>query len=257
MKRFFSKELIERPRVGHEKKYKDTRRGTRSSLEGFLRPRQKFLAGELEDYEDYGPRKVGMLGSHRGARMGTKQFNDLISPLRRWLVRQVGRPWDDVWSEICQTLKGNGLQANHVKDHVRFEVGGIPHSGRTYFKPEDWFTDQRRLVYVDARGILRKGKSYGQRFYRPEKKTYPHVSESETVEYHQLHGCWYRVELAKVSGVEGFRAQLKNLSYFVVRHQALSRREVKRLKLEERLSSKPSKIESLEEYLKPWHPPKA
>jgi hypothetical protein len=33
---------------------------------------------------------------------GRKSLNDYLSPLRRYLAKQVGRPWDKVYSEICQ-----------------------------------------------------------------------------------------------------------------------------------------------------------
>lgn len=45
-----------------------------------------------------------------------KEFSDLLGPLRRFLLSRVGQPWDKVWSEICQVLKGNGVQAQNLEE---------------------------------------------------------------------------------------------------------------------------------------------
>ena len=108
--------------------------------------------------EDFSPKQVSMRRPHI-INYGGKEFSDLINPLCRYLQSQNGRPWNDVWSDICKVLKGNGLQANHIKDHVRWYVEGIPHSGMTSFHPDDWYRPSRLLgvgVYVDEHGILRR-----------------------------------------------------------------------------------------------------
>ena len=62
--------------------------------------------------------KEGMKKYHRDR----KEFSDLIGPLRGFLNKQVGRPWDDVYSEICQNLPSNGINARHILMHVSWEV---------------------------------------------------------------------------------------------------------------------------------------
>jgi hypothetical protein len=51
-----------------------------------------------------------------------KEFSDLLGPLRRYLRKQVGRPWDKLWSEITQTLDSRSLTGQHIFDHIRWEV---------------------------------------------------------------------------------------------------------------------------------------
>lgn len=109
--------------------------------------------------EDFSPKRESIRARHV-FRYGNKELSDFLAPLRRYLLKQVGRPWDDVWSDICKVLKGNGLQANHIKDHVRNYVGGIPHSGQKWFRPEDWFSPtsyRSDEVYVDENKIVRVG----------------------------------------------------------------------------------------------------
>lgn len=112
-----------------------------------------FVPGRKDVIDDYSPKRESMRRRHR-TDGDSKEFSDHIEPLHRYLRKQVGRPWDDVWSEICQTLKGTGLAAQHVKQHVKWAVDGIPHSGETYFRPEDWHCPRGGVVYVDAEGIV-------------------------------------------------------------------------------------------------------
>ena len=53
---------------------------------------------------------------HRG---GLKLLNENLAPLRRYLERQVGRPWDKVYSEIAEGLRVASTVQRHVRDHLR------------------------------------------------------------------------------------------------------------------------------------------
>lgn len=92
--------LIERPRCRLRRK---THRGNK--------PRLHEWAGE----DSFG-------GNYRPKRHRTKYFHDLISPLRRWLQAQAGRPWDKVWSELSASIDARTTVGQHLLDHVRREV---------------------------------------------------------------------------------------------------------------------------------------
>lgn len=109
---------------------------------------------------DMRPAKESMTIRHRYW-WGGKVLRDHIRPLERYLKSQVGRKWNDVWSDICKVLKGNGLQASHIKDHVKSYVSGISHSGQCEYCPPKG--SQRTFwqpVYVDENGILRKNNKH-------------------------------------------------------------------------------------------------
>src|ERR1043166_2922797 len=61
-------------------------------------------------------------GIRRPYGFSRKELNENIEPLRRYLRRQVGRPWNDVYSEISQHLRPTNAVQQHVRDHVRWEV---------------------------------------------------------------------------------------------------------------------------------------
>ncbi len=146
MRKDMNKVLTKRPRVGG----KGPQRKTYDQLN---RCREKRFYKGVE--VDTRPKQESMRRRHVVGG-DWKEFSDLIGPLERFLISRVGRPWDKVWSEICQVLKGNGLQAAHLKGHVKQMVDGIPHSGETFFREEDWFKPHWGAVYVDEHGILRK-----------------------------------------------------------------------------------------------------
>jgi hypothetical protein len=60
------------------------------------------------------PKYQGMKGSHRWR----KGLTDLLGPLKRWLQSQIGKPWNDVYSEACAVIKPDGIIRLHVKTHL-------------------------------------------------------------------------------------------------------------------------------------------
>src|SRR5580698_7836686 len=50
---------------------------------------------------------------------GTKSLNENLAPLRRFLERRVGRPWDAVRGEICALITPRSAVQKHVLDHVK------------------------------------------------------------------------------------------------------------------------------------------
>ena len=47
-----------------------------------------------------------------------KGLTDLLGPLRRWLHAQLGRPWNDVYSEACAVIKPDSVIRAHIKTHL-------------------------------------------------------------------------------------------------------------------------------------------
>lgn len=233
MRQDMNKVLIERPRVGGRGKQ-------RKRFDKITRGRERrYFKGVAVDLR---PKKESMRKKHK-INGDYKEFTDLIGPLEKFLFSRVGQPWNDVWSEICAVLKGNGLQAQHVKGHVKQMVGGIPHSGETYFRDDDWFAPGSRYgrcVYVDEDGILQK--SEGSSWRKQEKKRYPYYRESDTIEYHKLNGCWFRVEIGSYVGEKKHKGYfrdyyVKETCYYVINKKALSRKETKKLALDQKFET--------------------
>lgn len=63
------------------------------------------------------PTKEGMRKRHLAAG-STRQLNENLAPLKRYLRQQVGRPWDVVYGEISRSLRPTSAVKQHVRDHL-------------------------------------------------------------------------------------------------------------------------------------------
>src|SRR4051794_5097198 len=99
MRADMAKVIVERPRVGSR---------ARGKPKGLRRREQK---GSLENL----PRREGI---KRRVQSWGKSLNEHLGPLRRYLSSQVGRPWDEVYAEICAHLSADSAVQDHVRDHV-------------------------------------------------------------------------------------------------------------------------------------------
>src|SRR6266851_898136 len=102
MREDMSRVIVERPRLGGGRH----RKGRAVPLE------------ELPSHEGMG-RPYTLSGD-------CKSLNENLSPLRRYLERQVGRPWNKVYSEISRHLRADSTVQQHVRDHLRDFVAVKP-----------------------------------------------------------------------------------------------------------------------------------
>jgi len=147
--------IIERPRRG-SRWMKHTRRTRRID--------PKVTAARDSDTM---PLQIGV-GRWTKLARDWKTLNENLSPLRRYLEKQVNRPWDKVWSEISANLEAGNTVQQHVRDHVEDFV-----AFRTFVRDGTVYLSGRRggpyklgdgggyLLYVDPRtGILRTNRRY-------------------------------------------------------------------------------------------------
>jgi hypothetical protein len=82
------------------------------------RPRRYGVSGRngrpARSYEDM-PAKQGMKWGYHDL----KELNENLRPLERYLHRNVGRPWNKVYSEICEHIRIENAVQNHVRGHLK------------------------------------------------------------------------------------------------------------------------------------------
>jgi hypothetical protein len=163
------------------------------------------------------PKQLGMRRSQR-ERGGYKMLNENLNPLRRYLERQVGRPWDMVYSEIAARLRADNTVQQHVRDHLGDFVAIRPRRGvLPSYRWGDglWY----EALYVDARdGILKRTDRLPEVRKRREerKRAKPDVERIElsaTRALHRIDGIWYEVVLAPLPKPEyRLRAELERVT---------------------------------------------
>lgn len=104
----------------------------------------------------------------RGRGWKVKEQTDNLQPLRRYLLKQVGRPWNKVYSEICANARMDSTMQRHLRFHVLELVktdiplgkDDKPKALRSAYAPTYYWP----LFYVDPRtGLLRVTKQRSRR----------------------------------------------------------------------------------------------
>jgi hypothetical protein len=158
------------------------------------------------------PFRIGLRRSaHGGLR---KTLSDNLAPLRRYLMKQVNRPWDKVWSEISANLKATNTVQQHVRDHIGDFVavrtfvqdGEIWAASAGLFGTPKPLRESRHLLYVDPRtGILRRNKHYKGATQKRREQAAAEARERAQrmrelgpfLQLHLLNDCWWEVTLAR------------------------------------------------------------
>ena len=137
------------------------------------KPRVKLRHDPLTDRAKVGVRRFA---DHQKRR--TKELNENLAPLRRYLKKQRGRPWSKVYSEIRATIDARSTVKQHVLEHlehlivIRVSCGkdgtwlGHGSGGRPWPLHES-----HQELYVDPRdGILKEVAALRRRMGLPESR---------------------------------------------------------------------------------------
>lgn len=189
------KVIVERPRWG-------SRHAARSKLRYDKVPDRKHVTGRRMALESEG---------------WTKCLNENLAPLKRYLGKQVGRPWDKVYSEISEHLDTSSTVKQHVRDHltdfilVKVTVArdgslmASNHWGRP-IAPDQWWAK----LYVDPKdGLIKRTdklcRKIGLQPYRDKlrddrkrrvsgERVHTLRCLSDTRVLVKLKGCWFQVD---------------------------------------------------------------
>lgn len=194
MRKDMSKVIVERPRLGRSFKRKP----------GRTRPLEDDEGEPLRARE--GKRKLEK----------TKNLNENLAPLRRFLEGQAGRPWDKVYAEIAENLRPSSTVQQHVRDHIEDFVAVKTRmqdsvvmcvDGRFGGVPRKLSEDYRKLFVHPKTGLLRRNPHWRSWSARIKANTAAAKAErdkrmrilSNTVQLHLLKdGAWWEVTLAVI-----------------------------------------------------------
>ena len=126
-----------------------------------------------------------------------KHFSDFLSPLKGFLRKNLGRPWDKVYGELRRGLDTRKVTGMHVFDHLKYMV------------TTDCFVDENRVVRKSVRGFEvdgfyvhpRTGLLRFQEVPRDREAVKEQLMEElehevsidRTTSYRKLEGNWYLV----------------------------------------------------------------
>lgn len=176
--------VTEKPRYGHN---------NRSQKDG------KAIAWKGEDF-DYGPSREAKSWGRipYGER---KEFSDVLGPLKRWLDKQEGRIWNDVYSEMSQVLDKRKVTHAHVLTHLYtwLELHPIKGKDGRWKSGDRYYRPDVEGLYVDpVDGIIKRQHA------KPEERKARDIKVWELGNlryYEQLGGVWYYTEYEKNTGI--------------------------------------------------------
>lgn len=79
-----------------------------------------------------------------------RSFDDKLGPVQRWLRSRVGRPWDEVRSEIARRFDTRSLAGRHIVFCHLLPQGTHRENGH-----DGWRVHRRGWFHVDDEGVLR------------------------------------------------------------------------------------------------------
>ena len=150
--------------------------------------------------------RFDQLPAHEGMRRqharDPKELNENLAPLRRYLERQVGRPWNKIYAEIAERLRADNTVQQHVRDHLSNFVAVKPRRTNKRFYPGRGEPLWDQNLYVDPNdGLLKRTdmlpevKARRRSPPKKEKKS-ERVALSSQRELRRIEGLWYEIALA-------------------------------------------------------------
>lgn len=157
MRKDMNKVIVERPRCGWR-----TRKLNRMKIK--------------QDGENQ-PSRIGIRRQRDTNGTRTKGLNENLAPLKRYLGKQVGRPWNKVYSELRENISPKNTVQMHILEHV-YDFVARPAIGKdgNWLWPRHfiWRSGPRKgQLYIHPRdGLLKRLKRDVQasEFYWPGER---------------------------------------------------------------------------------------
>lgn len=143
---------------------------------------------------------------------GTKEFGEYLNPFRRWLNKQVSRPWDKVYSELCEVARKDNAVQQHAHQHLWSWVERhvlVTEQGVFYERYGKRYKLRNGDLYIHpVTGLLSK---YCKK-EKPSKAAIRTILRLERTNTYlvQQSGIWYRVDYSRALQSEDFEGELGN-----------------------------------------------
>ncbi len=137
--------------------------------------------------------------------MALKELNEHLQPLRRYLHSQVGKRWDDIYSEICSRISKSSAVQSHLLDHAMQYVARdiIIVDGRPHLSTGKELVYERNseiLFWVHPATGIMHALSVGKKPKCSElpPSRYEQIRISDRSRYVRVRSIWWEVQFLKV-----------------------------------------------------------
>ena len=140
----------------------------------------------------------------------SKSLNENLAPLFRFLEKSVGRPWDEVYSEVREHLRMDSAVQLHVVQHLNWTVTEATYmgeDGHVYATDRSWSRNYNALdlpapysmhsyyVHPETKLLCRQPRLSNKARLAKEVKVLPYEKYRQ---FRLIGGKWMVVELAPV-----------------------------------------------------------
>lgn len=171
---------------------------------------------KLRHEKDLDRKHAGLKRSVLQQRGHTKNLNENLAPLRRYLHKQKGRKWNDVFSEICARLDTGSTVKMHVREHIedfvmlRISIDangrwlGVRGGWRQPNTPDEWwpdlYVDPHDNIIKETNGLLKKLRLKKKRYVWHNRQTQQRPDlirfTNKTKGFVNLNRCWFSFVLS-------------------------------------------------------------
>ncbi len=208
MREDMAKVLVERPRIGS---------GNRHIASRMARRKARNISIDNGDNFDSKQSMKSHLRGHCKSEFCKKQLNENLRPLERYLLSNVGRCWDDIYSDIMAGINLNSAVQYHVWQHL------IP---MDMVLTKTFLNEDRKVYCHNWAGECVPIEEHHCDFYvhpgngtlcHKPRKSYRQVKvaldrwineQNPLKQWHKIDGIWYEIELR-----EALPKEIENKSF--------------------------------------------
>lgn len=173
-----------------------------------------------------------------------RSTGDRLRPLYRFLEHNCGRPWAQVYSEICQVSDHRSIRGYHLRTHVdqyvvsnNYDVGHRRSHGPFFVDTDGTLQEKRELTEAE-----RHQRWLNSKWGKEQKLENPKITDTPDHWWEKIEGYWYEFtvthttikrsmeDLAMVNGnVEIIRIQLKDAIHDETKKRQVDAKTTKKL----------------------------
>lgn len=112
---------------------------------------------------------------------------DHLNPLSNFLEKNVNRPWNKVYSEICEVTDRRSFEGKHLLDHIDREV--ISEEELIARLEERWPYSIHQNFYYDSKGILRRYTKRSKCSWKKQQD--PDHCQIDGQSFTRINNCWF------------------------------------------------------------------
>jgi hypothetical protein len=142
-----------------------------------------------------------LISTARCRQEGHKNINDRTNPLRKFLRANCGRPWDDVYREICAVADGRTIRGRRLRQCAlsyvvpnNYDVGHNRRYGPFFVDADGTLQEEREKTEAERRAEAVYWRKRHKWKEPPRMRANPRIAVDADHWYERIEGYWFAFE---------------------------------------------------------------